>query len=95
MISKGTRESLVQIWTFCQRGNGEAFEKKPIKLDSAKAQILDRLISLTVGIEMPRKMMINSRSHLVGYLRHYLSNVLYLFPYNEVGWVFLLLLLVL
>lgn len=62
-------------------------KKKTIKLDSAKAQILDRLVSLTVGTEMPRKM-INSRSYLVGYLRHYLSNVLYLFPYNQVGWVF-------
>lgn len=53
-----------------------------VKLDSAKAQILDRLVSLTVGTEMPEKKMKSSRSHLVGYLRHYLCNVLYLFPYS-------------
>lgn len=52
-----------------------------VKIDSAKAQILDKLISLIVGTEMPKEKMINSRSHLVGYLRHYLCN-----PYNQVCW---------
>lgn len=59
-----------------------------VRLHSARAQILDRLISITVGTKMPKKQMINSRSHLVGYLRHYLCNVLYLFPYNQVGCIF-------
>lgn len=53
------------------------------QLDAAKTQILDRWVSLTVGTEMPKKM-INSRSHLIRYLKHYLCNVLYLFSYNRV-----------
>lgn len=60
-----------------------------VKSDSAKAQILDRLMSLSVGTEVPKKM-INSKNHLVGCLRHCLGNVLYLFPYNWVDFCFVL-----
>lgn len=71
-------------------------KRNTVQLDAAKAQILDRWISLTVGTEVFKKKMIKSRSHRAGYLKHYFCNVLYLFPCNQVrflgfcfvGWLF-------
>lgn len=70
---------------FVREGIGRHLKTNIVKLDAAKSQIFDRWISLTVGTEMPKKKMINSRSHLAGYLKHYLCNVLYLVPYNQVS----------
>lgn len=65
---------------FVREGIERHLKTNTVKLDAAKAQILDRWISLTVGTEMPKKKMISCRSHLAGYLKHYLCNILYLFP---------------